>query len=323
MLGIKNTDESIERNNNHIQLPSISSILTWHTELNPSTTSLSSILTTTTSSSLSSSSSSFHLPYQYDHTNPSTTSLNSENTLPPLLSSHSSSSSSLSSQFNQQQQHHISSVNYHYNDDSSFYTPSLNQSNSTFVFKPKLSTYPMNENINININNNDSLTSTRKIRRSKRSKLLSRTFSMVSLSGNLKSQPSTSSLSASITYFQSDHPNNLNLNPNHDNNNNNSNDIIEDITMVDNDNDNDQQSMSISSSSTTSSTSNVSNPLIKPRWKENERLNLLKAIVKEKQLDDMASFSWDKIALVVGRAKKACKDQWRREVLPALMKNYQ
>ncbi|KAI8090032.1 uncharacterized protein BX664DRAFT_386424 [Halteromyces radiatus] len=58
---------------------------------------------------------------------------------------------------------------------------------------------------------------------------------------------------------------------------------------------------------------------VKPRWQETERKNLLKAIVKEKQLDDMTSFSWDRISLAVGRAKKACKDQWRREVLPALL----
>ncbi|KAI8339879.1 hypothetical protein BC941DRAFT_236300 [Chlamydoabsidia padenii] len=68
-----------------------------------------------------------------------------------------------------------------------------------------------------------------------------------------------------------------------------------------------------------SSTSSSSSSIVKPRWQEAERLDLLKAIVKEKHLDDMTSFSWDRISLVVGRAKKACKDQWRREVLPALM----
>lgn len=33
----------------------------------------------------------------------------------------------------------------------------------------------------------------------------------------------------------------------------------------------------------------------------------------------MTTFPWDKIAAVVGRDKKACKDQWRREVLPSLL----
>ncbi|SAM00349.1 hypothetical protein [Absidia glauca] len=73
-------------------------------------------------------------------------------------------------------------------------------------------------------------------------------------------------------------------------------------------------SLAASSSSSSSSTS-----IAKPRWQEAERLDLLKAIVKEKHLDDMTSFSWDRISLVVGRAKKACKDQWRREILPALL----
>ncbi|CAO3592646.1 unnamed protein product [Absidia cylindrospora] len=74
-----------------------------------------------------------------------------------------------------------------------------------------------------------------------------------------------------------------------------------------------------SSSTTPSIISNSSATMVKPRWQETERMDLLKAIVKEKQLDDMKSFSWDKISLAVGRAKKACKDQYRREVLPALM----
>lgn len=70
---------------------------------------------------------------------------------------------------------------------------------------------------------------------------------------------------------------------------------------------------------TSSSSSSSSTSIAKPRWQETERLDLLKAIVKEKHLDDMTSFSWDRISLVVGRAKKACKDQWRREILPALL----
>lgn len=58
----------------------------------------------------------------------------------------------------------------------------------------------------------------------------------------------------------------------------------------------------------------------KPRWQEVERLELLEAIVKEKELDDMTTIRWDRISLAVGRAKKACKDQWRREILPNLLK---
>jgi hypothetical protein len=57
----------------------------------------------------------------------------------------------------------------------------------------------------------------------------------------------------------------------------------------------------------------------KPRWNNTERCSLFKAIIKDKQLDNMATFNWDKIAIDVGRARKACKDQWRREVLPALI----
>ncbi|KAI8070969.1 hypothetical protein BC940DRAFT_362255 [Gongronella butleri] len=72
------------------------------------------------------------------------------------------------------------------------------------------------------------------------------------------------------------------------------------------------------SSSTTSSSPNIGP---KPRWKDAERIDLFRAIVKEKRLDDMTSIAWDRIAAAVGRAKKACKDQWRREVLPTLLNN--
>lgn len=57
----------------------------------------------------------------------------------------------------------------------------------------------------------------------------------------------------------------------------------------------------------------------KPRWNNAERNNLFMAIIKDKQLDNMASYNWDKIAIDVGRARKACKDQWRREVLPSFI----
>ncbi|KAI8372962.1 uncharacterized protein BYT42DRAFT_578720 [Radiomyces spectabilis] len=60
---------------------------------------------------------------------------------------------------------------------------------------------------------------------------------------------------------------------------------------------------------------------MKPRWQDSERLDLLEAVIKEKNLNDMSTFRWDRIALAVGRAKKACKDQWRREVLPALRRS--
>lgn len=57
----------------------------------------------------------------------------------------------------------------------------------------------------------------------------------------------------------------------------------------------------------------------KPRWNNKERCNLFMAIIKDRQLEDMSTYNWDKIASKVGRARKACKDQWRREVLPALI----
>ncbi|KAI9307140.1 hypothetical protein BJ944DRAFT_238119 [Cunninghamella echinulata] len=171
-----------------------------------------------------------------------------------------------------------------------FFTSNINSLPNSFN--------PANNDNNKNDNN-------RKIRKSKRSKIITRASNMLSLSGNTKSHPSSSS-SSSTAFMHPDHLNN-NINMNDDNDSNTG------------------RSMSISSSSSSSSSftasSNIPHSMNKPRWKENERINLLKAIVKEKQLDDMTSFSWDKIALAVGRAKKACKDQWRREVLPALIKN--
>jgi hypothetical protein len=62
-------------------------------------------------------------------------------------------------------------------------------------------------------------------------------------------------------------------------------------------------------------------PHAKPRWQPAEKQELMEAIVKDKELDDMATIRWDRIAMAVGRAKKACKDQWRREILPTLLKN--
>lgn len=59
----------------------------------------------------------------------------------------------------------------------------------------------------------------------------------------------------------------------------------------------------------------------KPRWNTSERTKLFMAIIKDKGLDNMASYNWERIACSVGRARKACKDQWRREVLPALIHN--
>ena len=59
----------------------------------------------------------------------------------------------------------------------------------------------------------------------------------------------------------------------------------------------------------------------KPRWQDPERDILFKAIIRDKHLEDMSTFNWDKIAKLVGRCGKACKDQWRREILPALKKS--
>lgn len=66
--------------------------------------------------------------------------------------------------------------------------------------------------------------------------------------------------------------------------------------------------------------SNATSPTNKPRWQDAEKRELIEAIVKEKNLDDMTSIRWDRISMTVGRAKKACKDQWRRVLLPDLLK---
>ncbi|CAO3619105.1 unnamed protein product [Mucor fragilis] len=68
-----------------------------------------------------------------------------------------------------------------------------------------------------------------------------------------------------------------------------------------------------------SSADGISN---KPRWQDFERQTLIEIIVQEKELDNMSSIPWDKVSQVVGRAKKACQDQWRREILPHLLKGF-
>jgi hypothetical protein len=83
--------------------------------------------------------------------------------------------------------------------------------------------------------------------------------------------------------------------------------------------------MNVATTNETRTNDTASSPttaMNKPRWQEAERLELLEAIVKEKNLDDMTSIRWDLISLAVGRAKKACKDQWRRELLPNLMRRF-
>ncbi|CDH57033.1 predicted protein [Lichtheimia corymbifera JMRC:FSU:9682] len=58
---------------------------------------------------------------------------------------------------------------------------------------------------------------------------------------------------------------------------------------------------------------------IRPRWRAHERLKLFLAIAEDKQLEDMSTFRWGPIACKVGRSRKACKDQWRREVYRSIV----
>ncbi|EIE75900.1 hypothetical protein G6F46_007392 [Rhizopus delemar] len=58
----------------------------------------------------------------------------------------------------------------------------------------------------------------------------------------------------------------------------------------------------------------------KPRWSMDDRAKLISAIIKDKKLDDMTTFDWDSISSHVNRGNKACKDQWRREILPVLQR---
>jgi hypothetical protein len=67
---------------------------------------------------------------------------------------------------------------------------------------------------------------------------------------------------------------------------------------------------------------NTTTTINRPRWQDSERQDLIEAIVKEKNLDDMSTIPWDRVSKAVGRAKKACKDQWRRELLPGLVRGF-
>ncbi|KAI8138900.1 hypothetical protein BJV82DRAFT_673244 [Fennellomyces sp. T-0311] len=62
----------------------------------------------------------------------------------------------------------------------------------------------------------------------------------------------------------------------------------------------------------------------KPRWQPKEREKLFEEIVRLRELEKMSSFDWDQISDDVfqgRRAGKACKDQWRREILPNLRRS--
>jgi hypothetical protein len=61
----------------------------------------------------------------------------------------------------------------------------------------------------------------------------------------------------------------------------------------------------------------------KPRWSNPMRHALLMAIIEQKELSEMASFNWASIGKQVGRSGKACKDQWRRAILPKLQHMYE
>ncbi|KAK4511418.1 uncharacterized protein ATC70_012633 [Mucor velutinosus] len=60
----------------------------------------------------------------------------------------------------------------------------------------------------------------------------------------------------------------------------------------------------------------------KPRWTAEMRESLLKAVITYKNLDDMTSFHWSQIGKQVGRSGKACKDQWRRALLPKIQHTF-
>ncbi|KAI8080008.1 uncharacterized protein BX664DRAFT_376736 [Halteromyces radiatus] len=61
----------------------------------------------------------------------------------------------------------------------------------------------------------------------------------------------------------------------------------------------------------------------KPRWTDKERHDLLLAVIKEKQLDDMTTFDWDHISKVVKKqSRQSCQDLWYNEMLSSLMTMY-
>ncbi|KAI8370121.1 hypothetical protein EDC96DRAFT_573639 [Choanephora cucurbitarum] len=61
----------------------------------------------------------------------------------------------------------------------------------------------------------------------------------------------------------------------------------------------------------------------KPRWTQEMKASLFRVIVAHKGLSDMASFDWTAIGQEVGRPGKACKDQWRRAILPKLQQSFE
>ncbi|KAI9475703.1 MAG: hypothetical protein EXX96DRAFT_638934 [Benjaminiella poitrasii] len=60
----------------------------------------------------------------------------------------------------------------------------------------------------------------------------------------------------------------------------------------------------------------------KPRWSIGMREALFNAVIAQKGLTDMASFDWAEIGRQIGRSGKACKDQWRRALLPKLQQSF-
>ncbi|ORX48821.1 hypothetical protein DM01DRAFT_1338476 [Hesseltinella vesiculosa] len=61
----------------------------------------------------------------------------------------------------------------------------------------------------------------------------------------------------------------------------------------------------------------------KPRWTDSERQLLVIAMIKEKLLDDMATFPWKAMAKVIpSHSAQDCRRQWQRFMLPKMASLY-
>ncbi|CAO3650817.1 unnamed protein product [Cunninghamella blakesleeana] len=67
------------------------------------------------------------------------------------------------------------------------------------------------------------------------------------------------------------------------------------------------------------------NNITKPRWSNKERSKLLIAVIEEKQLENLSTFRWKEISKQLNskRSCRACRYQWKYELLPRLKTTYE
>lgn len=88
--------------------------------------------------------------------------------------------------------------------------------------------------------------------------------------------------------------------------------------------DSDQSISTTAAKTRPTTTTTLPQGVAKPRWSDEERAKLVRAVIQEKGLDNPASFPWPRIAQAVSphHSSQACQDRWVKGMLPVLATMY-